>query len=312
MQHTKTPNMRYATGKDALCFTCMAASPLHIIFCGTSAFAIPALRALAEAKDSVIDLVVTQPDRAVGRTQAITPPPVAIAAKEYSLPTAQPANINRMDLVNNAPDFLVVVSYGQRIGNALLALPRIAPINIHPSLLPRWRGASPIQHAILAGDRQTGVTIQRMVAALDAGPILARQATAIGTEETVEELHDRLADMSAQMLVSTLQKPLREQEQNAAEVTVCGKLGRGDGDVDPATMTAEHIHRRIRALVPWPGVRCSIGGQNVKLHAATLQPTEKSLPLQCAESTVLFVTRLQSPGGNAMPADAWLRGRQRT
>ena len=289
----------------------MAASPLHIIFCGTSTFAIPALCALMEAKNMAIDLVITQPDKPVGRTQAITSPPVAIAAKEYGLPIAQPATINNMSIGGTTPDFLIVVSYGQRIGDALLALPRIAPINIHPSLLPRWRGASPIQHALLAGDKQTGVTIQRMVAEMDAGPILAQKETPIGAEETAEELHDRLADMSAQMLVPTLQKPLQEKAQNETEVTVCGKLSRNDGYVDPSTMTAEYIHRRIRALVPWPGVHCSIEGQTVKLHRATLEPTEKSLPLQCAESTVLFVTRLQSPGGHVLPADAWLRGKRR-
>lgn len=288
----------------------MAASPIHIVFCGTSTFAVPSLQALINADDFVIDLVITQPDKPVGRKQILTPPAVKVLAEKHGLPIAQPSDINDFEMRTSTFEFLITVSYGQRIGQQILTLPTRAPVNIHPSLLPQWRGASPIQHAILAGDEETGVTIQRMVAALDAGPILAQRSVRIGENETAAELHDRLAALSADLLPATLRKPLKEQEQDETAASFCHKLAREDGNVDPHTMTAEEIHRHTRALVPWPGVTCKIDGKSIKLHETSLHPKENAIPLSCAERTTLYLVQMQSPGGKVLTGEAWGRGKQ--
>lgn len=289
----------------------MSAATKHIVFCGTSPFAVPSLQALVDATDFSVDLVITQPDKPVGRKQILTPTPVKMLAQEHKLPMQQPADINsKFSIFNFQFDFLVVVSYGQRIDSTVLSLPTIAPVNVHPSLLPHWRGASPIQHAILAGDEEAGTTIQRMVEELDAGPILAQRNVRIGQDETVTELHDRLATLSADLLLTTLRAPLTEHEQEETAATFCHKLAREDGDVDPQTMTAQEIHRHVRALVPWPGVTCTITGVRVKLLKTSLQPFDEALPLSCKDNSMLYIRELQPPGKKPMSGQAWKRGRK--
>ncbi|MEK7590909.1 MAG: methionyl-tRNA formyltransferase [Patescibacteria group bacterium] len=290
-----------------------------IIFLGTSAFAVPSLRALAGDPSFKIDLVITQPDRPAGRGKKMTPSPIKMLAKDLGLPIAQPESINewRQPATSNQqpatfrPDFLVVVSYGQILPLAILNAPVIAPVNVHASLLPRWRGASPIQHAILAGDKETGVTVQRMVKELDAGPILAQEKTAIDGRTTAPHLHDRLATMGADLLTRTLNAPLSPVEQDEINITFCKKLTREDGKADPASMAAEEIDRRVRALNPWPGVTADVNGQTFKILAAELTATKDSFPLPCAKDTVLHLVSVQMPGGKPISGAEWARRKVR-
>ncbi|MDD3897040.1 MAG: methionyl-tRNA formyltransferase [Candidatus Peribacteraceae bacterium] len=282
--------------------------PFSVIFCGTPEFAIPALRALSAAPEFSVDLVITQPDKPVGRKQQLTPPPVKAAARELGLPVEQPEDINSFQFPIPHFQFLVTVAYGQIIGERLLALPSIAPVNVHPSLLPRWRGAAPIQNALLADDAETGVTIQRMVRELDAGDILGQESVRIAPRETAESLHEQLAEMAASLLVETLKKPLRPEPQDNAKITLCRKLSRRDGIVNSATMTAQEIDRRVRALMPWPGVTCVIGTEEAKLHQTSLEPSDDAFPVPCRGGTTLFVQRIQSPGKNVLRGNEWMRG----
>ena len=207
-------------------------------------------------------------------------------------------------------NFLVVVAYGQILSKEILALPRIAPINLHPSLLPRWRGASPMHHAILAGDRETGVTIQQMAEALDAGPILAQERLPLSSMETFASLKQTLAEKGAALLTHTLQSPLQPVPQDATKVSVCFKLTRKDGEVDPQRMTAEEIDRKVRALTPWPGVTCPINRETVKILKTSLTAVKEALPLPCAGDSTLFVLEMQPPGKKPMSGAAWTRGKR--
>lgn len=287
----------------------MEKAPLHIIFAGTSLFALPSLEALAADPAFVIDLVVTQPNRPVGREKVMTAPPVKIVSQKLGLIVWQPQNVNsewneKRGTKNEKPDFLVVVSYGQILSQEILDLPRVAPVNLHASLLPRLRGASPIQHAILAGDSATGVTIQRMVKELDAGPILAQEKTPIGARETFAELHDRLAHIGADLLIKTLKDMPEPQPQPEPPIS-CRKLTRADGIVDPSTMTAEEIDRRVRALNPWPGVTLHT---QLKILETSLEPSPESTPLLCKNDTTLYLVKVQPAGKKPMGGNEWKRG----
>lgn len=284
--------------------------PCTIIFCGTASFAVPSLKALASDSTFQISLVITQPDRPAGRGSALAPSPVKITTQTLGLPLLQPEDINTSLRANPFPsaDFLVVVAYGQILTSPLLRWPKVAPVNLHASLLPRWRGASPIQHAILAGDQETGVTVQMMVEEVDAGPILAQERTPIGPRETWPTLDLRLAELGANLLVRTLTQPFRPLPQSTEGVTRCRKLTKGDGIIDPETMTAEEVDRRVRALSPWPGVMCAMHGHTVKLIATSLDPVPDSLPLSCKETSTLYVTEVLPPGKRPMSSAAWMRG----
>lgn len=287
-------------------------TPIRIVFLGTPSFAIPSLKALVKNPAFQIDLVITQPDKPVGRKGIVTAPPVKIAAQKMGIPVWQPNDITaeRMhrSLFPAHCDFLVAVAYGQILSEPLLDLPGIAPVNVHASLLPRWRGASPIQHAILAGDRETGISIQRMVKTLDTGPILAQKKTPIGPRETFPELHDRLSHMGAQLLVTTLSSKLAPELQPAMGITHCKKLTRASGIVDPKTMTAEEIDRRVRALNPWPGV--TLHDPPLKILATDLAPSADVVSLACKHQTILYLRTVQAPGGKPMSGKAWERGKR--
>lgn len=298
----------------------MSKSPLSVIFAGTPEFAVPSLKALASDKSFRVDLVITQPDRPTGRKQMLTPPPVKICAESLGIRVWQPENINKEWPLRHSsgqasdqwavPDFFVVVAYGQILKKEILEFPKIAAVNVHASLLPRWRGASPIHHAILAGDAETGVTVQHMAEALDTGAILSQETTRIGNRETFEELYARLSKTGAKLLLTTLKSPLSETAQDELLVTVCHKLTRQTGDCDPKTMTAEEIDRKVRALVPWPGTRLAFKGTELKLLATSLQPLSGALEIPCANGSMLYVTQLQEPGKSPMPAEDWKRGRK--
>lgn len=280
-----------------------------IVFLGTSAFAVPSLELLAKNPAFSVLAVVTQPDRPAGRKQLLTPPPVKTAAEKLKLMVLQPESFNAeqatiaKDLPR--PDFLVVVSYGQILSPEVLSWPRVAAVNVHASLLPLLRGASPIQHALLQGMSETGVTVQRMASKLDAGPILSQKAMSIGPRETFSSLHDALAVLGANLLEETLSHPLKPIEQDEAKATSCPKLKKSDGEADPNTMKAEDIDRMVRALTPWPGVVI----QENKILGAELSPAPESFPLPCAEHTVLYVTRIQPSGKKPMNGEAFAHGR---
>lgn len=283
-----------------------------VVFCGTPDAAVPSLRALLADEHFDVRLVVSQPDRPVGRKQVRTPPPVKTAALQAGIPVLQPERMNAsLDTLTAAaggrPDFLVVVAYGQLLSEAALQWPTIAPVNVHFSLLPRWRGAAPVESALLAGDAETGVAVQIMERGLDTGPVLAVERTPIGRQESSVQLRARLADMGAALLRRTLLAPLAPQPQETTGITHCRKLSRDDGRMDAAAHTAEQIDRAVRALVPWPGVTLTLHGKATKVLAVSLEPQPGSVPLACAAGTTLHLVTLQSAGEKPRKADEWYR-----
>jgi methionyl-tRNA formyltransferase len=229
---------------------------------------VPSLRALHAAGHQV-QLVVTQPDKP-GHRLKVTPPPVRVAALELGLEVYQPARIRDAEAVERIralqPDLLVVVAYGQIIPASVLALPKFGAVNVHASVLPRHRGAAPVAHAILAGDRETGVTIMRMDEQLDHGPILAVRATLIGELEDAVMLTERLAAIGARLLVDTVARieEIEGVEQDHARATLAPRLRREDGELEWSA-GAREIDRRVRALQPWPGVTLPTGRGRVKV-----------------------------------------------
>lgn len=269
---------------------------MRIVFMGTPEFAVPTLEGLVHAGHEVV-LVVAQPDRPAGRGQQLRAPPVAERARALGLPLAQPKALRSGPfperLAALAPDAAVVIAYGRILPPALLAIPRHGCVNVHASLLPRWRGAAPIQHAILAGDPVTGVCTQRMEEGLDTGPVYACRETPIGARETAGELHDRLSALSAEVAVETLEGlasrvPL---PQDPAGATWAPLITKEDGRIDWARPAVE-IDRRIRAMTPWPGGFVAGPGGPVKLLAA--RPAEGA----GAPGTVLSVRPLVVAAGS--------------
>ncbi|PIR54420.1 methionyl-tRNA formyltransferase [Candidatus Peregrinibacteria bacterium CG10_big_fil_rev_8_21_14_0_10_42_8] len=281
--------------------------PLSVIFAGTPEFAVPALKALINDPNITVKMVITQPDMPVGRKQQVLPTPVKIAAQEAGIDVLQPKDINTAYPTIDH-DFLVVVAYGQLVKQHVLDAPKVAALNVHASLLPRWRGASPMQHSILHGDKTTGVTIQRMVRKLDAGPILGQVVHNVRTQETIKTLHDTLSTLGTDLLLHILKNTPQEIEQDDAGVTLCHKLSRETGNVDPKTMDAATMNRAVRALVPWPGVRCHVLGEEVKLLETSLEPKDGSIELSCKNS-VLHIVSLQPSGKKPMSGTDFMRGR---
>lgn len=229
---------------------------MRLIFYGTPTFAVPTLDALHTAGHELL-LVVAQPDAISGRGNALLPPPVAARAKELGLPLAQPKAVRSGPFPERVcglgADAAVVVAYGRILTKTLLDAPRFGCINVHASLLPRWRGAAPIQHAILAGDPETGVCTQRMEEGLDTGPLYLCRKTPIGAHETAGELHDRLMRMSAQIAVDTVALlPGSPTPQREEGVTYAHKIEKAHGRID-FSQPAAAIDRQVRAYTPWPG-----------------------------------------------------------
>lgn len=248
---------------------------MRVVFMGTPDFAVPTLEALVADGHEVV-LVVAQPDRPAGRGQQLTPPPVARRAKELGLPLAQPTRIKSGEfpelLRSLKPDVAVVIAYGRILTAELLAIPEHGCINLHASLLPRWRGAAPIQAAVHAGDAETGVCSQQMEEGLDTGDVLVEARTPIGARETAGELHDRLMALSAEVAVSTLRSVaaggLRPVPQDHAVATWAPKISKDDGRVDWSRPAVE-LDRRVRAMTPWPGGFVPMADGPLKLLAVT-------------------------------------------
>lgn len=246
---------------------------MRIAFFGTPSFAVPTLDALADSRHELV-VVVTQPDRPRGRGQKVTFAPVKARATTLGLPILQPDTLRdeawRATFAEFGVDLAVVAAYGKILPRALLDTPRLGMINVHASLLPRWRGAAPVHRAILAGDTETGVTIMRVVAALDAGPMLAREATPIRPDETSAELEARLAAIGARLLVPVVDamdgggSGPAEAPQDESVVTYAQRIERADGDL-AWTQPARAVHDRIRGLHPWPHASAVLHGKRVLL-----------------------------------------------
>lgn len=294
---------------------------LRTVFMGTPEIAVPALRLLAAR--TTVTCVITQPDRPAGRGHRLTPPAVKVAALGLGLPVWQPDTLKgagmdpRLDC-----DLAVVMAYGELLRQDVLDRPAHGCVNLHGSLLPRWRGASPLQAAIRAGDTQTGVAVMRMVRGLDAGPVYLSEAVAITPNTTLATLHDELAEVAATALGRFLDgfPTLTAVEQDAALVTTCGKLTSDHGQLDP-TRTSAELERWVRAYTPAPG--CWLpwggGGERMRIHqvavaehtlaVGALGAEGRRLFLGCADGAV-EILRLQPASKPVLSAADWLNGHQ--
>lgn len=291
---------------------------LRIAFMGSPDFSVPALRALHAAGHEIV-CVYSQPPKPTGRGQRETPCPVHRAALDLGLPVRTPARV-RKDVAEHAAfaaldlDVAVVAAYGLILPKPMLDAPRRGCLNIHASLLPRWRGAGPIQAAILAGDTETGITIMRMEEGLDTGPMLLRESVPIGPRMTTAELHDALAAIGGPLVLRALAEDPAPVPQPEDGVTYAPKLAKEDGRID-WWQDAAALDRRIRAMNPWPGCFFKSGEEVVRVHAAEPGPGEglpgtvlDAAPTIACGSGALRLTRLQRAGRAAMPAGDFLRG----
>jgi methionyl-tRNA formyltransferase len=262
----------------------------------------------------IVREVITQPDKPVGRKQILTAPMIKVLAESLNLPITQPGDINALDWRERQCDYLVVVAYGQILSTQVLASPSIAPVNLHASLLPQYRCASPMQTALLNGDSETGVSVQRMVEKLDAGPVIARKSERIDARETAETLSAKLSLEGAHLLLQSLRGggDWTEEPQDESRASVCRKLNRQMGIIHLHELTAVECDRYVRALNPWPGVRTNVGGNDVKIIETVLTESENSLPIPCADGSILYIERMQSPGKRVMSGAEWGRGRATT
>ena len=305
----------------------MTESPLRIIFMGTPKFAVPALSTLMNASHDIIG-VFTQPDRRSGRGRRLSPPPVKQFAESRGLPIFQPASLRedteaRHRIEDLAPDTIVVAAYGLFLPDDTLAVPRLGCLNIHPSLLPRHRGPSPVATAILNGDDTTGVTIMLLDEGMDTGPILAQRETPIGANETCDMLTVRLFDMGANLLVDTLDQwsaghisPIPQDDANA---TITRRLQRADGRID-WNQPAVSLARQVRAFTPWPGTFTTWDGRTLKILEADPLDTARDNPpgkivvinnSQVAAATgqgALRLLSVQIEGRRASSAADFIRG----
>ncbi|UWQ45929.1 methionyl-tRNA formyltransferase [Leisingera aquaemixtae] len=292
---------------------------MRIIFMGTPDFSVPVLDALVEAGHDIA-AVYCQPPRPAGRGKKDRPTPVHARAAALGLEVRHPVSLKGAEeqaaFAALDADVAVVVAYGLILPQAILDAPQHGCLNIHASLLPRWRGAAPIHRAVMAGDAETGICIMQMEAGLDTGPVLLREATAIGAEETTAQLHDRLSGMGAGLIVEALRRlpELAPEVQPEEGVTYAEKIDKAEAQVDWSRPAAE-VDRKIRGLSPFPGAWCEIEGQRVKLLASKLaegqgapgEVLDEALTIACGTRAVQLL-RLQRAGKSAQDPDVFLRG----
>lgn len=295
---------------------------MKVAFAGTPEFAAVALRALLDAGFE-IPLVLTQPDRPAGRGQKLVASPVKQVAVAHGIPVHQPERLKdpatHVPLIAAAPDVLVVAAYGLILPQAVLDIPQRGCLNIHASLLPRWRGAAPIQRCLEAGDTDTGVTIMQMEAGLDTGPMLLAYSLKVSPGETAATLHDKLALLGGRLIVVTLREfdTLHPVPQPATGVTYASKIAKAEAAID-WTLSAEYIERRIRAFDPFPGCAARLGDATIKVWRAELaqgtgQPGEilavepKGITVACGAGALTLV-EMQKPGGCRLAGADFLRG----
>ncbi|MFC0199777.1 methionyl-tRNA formyltransferase [Paracoccus rhizosphaerae] len=289
---------------------------MRVIFMGTPEFSVPALRAIAS--DHEVAAVYSQPPRAAGRGQKPRPSPVQAAAEALGLTVRTPERLRdpqaQADFAALNADVAVVVAYGLILPQPVLDAPRLGCLNIHASLLPRWRGAAPIHRAILAGDAETGVAIMQMEAGLDTGPVMATRRTPIGADETTADLHDRLAVIGADLIADVLPRlPLPATPQPKQGVTYAAKIDKAEARID-WSRPADEIDRQIRGLSPFPGAWCDIDGERVKLLRSRVVPgggqpgtVLPSFTVACGTGAVQ-ITLAQRAGKRPMAAADLLRG----
>ena len=301
-------------------------APLKVVFMGTPDFAVPSLRALHDGGHSIA-AVVTQPDRPKGRGRKLTPPPVKKAAIEYDVPILQPETVRSEEfharMADLAPDLFVVVAFGQILPQSLLDIPHQGAINVHASLLPRHRGAAPIQWAIIAGDDETGVTTMLMDKGMDTGDILRMEKTAIAPDETAASLHDRLSLMGARVLGDTLDNlqkgTLARTPQDNTRATYAPMLTKKDGEID-WSLPAVRIERLIRGVTPWPGAYTFSDGMRLKIFKASVLKRDISVQpgtiIECFPGELrvatgkdaLAIQEIQGKSGKRLPIDDFLCG----
>ncbi|MDE4098398.1 methionyl-tRNA formyltransferase [Phaeobacter gallaeciensis] len=292
---------------------------MRVIFMGTPDFSVPVLDALVEAGHEIA-AVYCQPPRPAGRGKKDRPTPVHARAEALGLDVRHPVSLKgaeeQAEFAALGADVAVVVAYGLILPQAVLDAPKHGCLNIHASLLPRWRGAAPIHRAIMAGDAETGICIMQMEAGLDTGPVLLRRATAIEAEETTAQLHDRLSAMGAGLIVEALEKltELVPEVQPEDGVTYASKIDKSEAQID-WSCPAEEVDRKIRGLSPFPGAWCVIDGQRVKLLASRLadgsgeagEVLDDALTVACGSGAVELL-RLQRAGKGAQDREIFLRG----
>ena len=293
-----------------------------VVFMGSPDFALPVLQALSE-KYSVVG-VVTQPDRAAGRGRGLKPPSVKNLALELGIPVMQPENLRAPEAIEQlrtwSPDVIVVTAFGQILRQEVLDLPQFGCLNVHASLLPRWRGAAPINAAILRGDKMTGMTIMKMDKGLDTGPILSQRSLRINPGETAGSLFDRLSALGAELLLDTLPGYLagliQPKPQPEGGATYAPMLKKGEGQLD-FSLPAEELERKVRAFNPWPGAFLTWNGNLLKVHRASigfdgLQIGERGvflgMPAVGTPDGLLVLVEVQPAGKKPMDGKAFLAG----
>ena len=307
----------------------MVTAPLRIAYFGTPEFAVPTLRRLIESPHRVI-AVVSQPDRPRGRGHQLAPTPTKNVALEHGIDVLQPERIRDEEFLRNltrlSPDLGVVAAYGKLLPEALLRIPRLGLINVHASLLPRWRGAAPVHRAIIAGDAITGVTIMRVVKELDAGAMFAAESRPIGPDETSPQVESSLATMGADLLVNVVDLiasgRATETPQDESKVTLAPKITKGEGGID-WNRPALELHNLVRGLQPWPLVSARLEGERILLHAS--QPTDQivdatpgvitqaegdALAVAAGDRRALRLLSIQREGRRAISAREFLAGRR--
>jgi methionyl-tRNA formyltransferase len=297
-----------------------------IVFFGTPQFAVPSLEALVTSRHQV-PLVVTQPDRRRGRGQKVTDSPVKAAALAHDVPVYQPDRLRdpavAVTLRQHAPDLAVVAAYGKLIPADLLTLPRLGMINVHASLLPKYRGAAPVHRAVINGETETGVTIMQIVEALDAGDMLAKSARGIGPDETSDIVESALAEEGSRLLLETIDRmeagAVRPERQDDSASTYAARLTKAEGHID-WSLTAREIHNRVRGLYPWPHAYSSLDGDRLIIlktrviddasgrNPGTIVEVTHDAVLVTTGSGLLAITELQSEGRRPMPTRDFLAG----
>ncbi|WP_372994526.1 methionyl-tRNA formyltransferase [Marinobacter sp.] len=299
---------------------------MRLVFAGTPDFAATALKALIAANHDIVG-VYSQPDRPAGRGRKLQPSPVKQVALDHDIPVFQPETLKapeaQQQLADLQPDVMIVAAYGLILPRAVLDIPTHGCLNIHASLLPRWRGAAPIQRAIAAGDAETGITIMQMDEGLDTGAMLLKSLTAIADEDTGGSLHDRLAEIGGKAIVKALELlekgELTGEPQNENQACYASKLSKTEGHIDWSS-GATAIERLIRAFNPWPGTYTDLGDQRIRIHEAralvtasdehpgtVLRRDREGIDVACGEGT-LRIRRLQLPGSRAQSVNDLING----
>ena len=296
---------------------------MRIVYMGTPDFAVPALEKLAQSPDYTVAAVFTQPDKPKGRKMVMTPPDVKVCAEKLGIPVFQPSSMRSEEAYNSLkelnPDVIVVAAYGQILPQAVLDLPKFGCVNIHGSLLPKYRGAAPIQQSVLDGEKVTGVTTMLMDVGLDTGDILLKAETEIGENETAGELFDRLAVLGGELIVETLDKlkkgEITPQKQDESLATHTSKISKELCPID-FNKSAFEVHNKVRGLNPWPVAVTEIAGKTVKVYSSRVSDMSgaagtilslKPFVVACGDKSVELI-EIQPQGKKRMTAQAFLAG----